>query len=106
MIRFPGSDNEFYEDIGHVVLGVLPIDLLLWSREWTKVKLPWPLRGQYPPGRTFLAVPVDNRWWPADHAVLVAPLDRVRDVGVDTLGYAIGQTIRFGVMLGLLIWKW
>jgi len=94
-MKIPGSDNEWYEDLGHVGLGLLPFDLLLWMREWTKVKLFWPLSGQFPPGRT---IDLGGRKY--------APLDRVRDVGVDTLGYDIGRTIRTAVLIGLLIWRW
>ena len=94
-IRDYKPTNRWYEHLGHVALGILPIDLLLWAREYTNVKLGWPLSGQWPPGkpREF-----EGEIW--------APLDRVADVGWDTLGYDIGRTIRFVVMLSLLVWRW
>ena len=100
------QDRKWVEDLGHIGLGILPIDLLLWIREWTDWKLPWPFKGQWPPG--------DPVWYGTDlnprtglntAGEEFAPLDRVADMGRDTLGYDIGRTIRLGILLGLLIWR-
>ena len=89
------------EDVGHVVLGILPLDLLLWAREWTTVRLPWPFKGQWPPGDPFL----DPDWLaygdPREEPEWFTQLHRVEDIGRDTLGYDIGRTIR---TLGLIAW--
>lgn len=90
------QDEKWYEDLGHIVLGLFPIGLLLWSREWTDWKLPWIFKGQWPPGDPSFLI---SR--PRARKVEVTQLDRVSDVGRDELGYRIGATLR---NVGLIVW--
>ena len=89
------QDEKWYEDLAHVLLGVLPIGLLLWAREWTDWRMPWPFRGQWPPG-----VPI-HRIVPRYSDRFFAPLSRVADSARDELGYRIGATVR---NVGLIVW--
>ena len=103
------QDEKWYEDLAHVGLGLLPIDSLLWVREWTRAKLGWPMRGQYPPGDPFidpdymagLVTLADG-----DDPEVFTQLERVADIGRDELGYTIGREIRQAVLVGLLVWQW
>ena len=88
-----------------------PIDLLLWVREWTTVWLPWPMKGQWPPGKPIYVQYVSANDGDSDLYIVMDeptegfkaydPEDRVADVGRDTLGYSVGQTLRF---VGLVAW--
>jgi len=93
------QDEKWYEDLGHIVLGFLPIDLLLWVREFTRAKLPWPFKGQYPPGWPF-------NYGPEIRQYQVTQMSSVEDLARDQLGYAIGQQLRVCLLVGLLWWRW
>ena len=92
------QDDKWYEDLAHVLMGVPPIGLLLWAREWTAWKMPWPFRGQWPPGdiHDFYIDRYGGRVWRPQ-----ANLDRVSDAARDELGYRIGATLR---NVGLIVW--
>ena len=108
------QDEKWYEDLGHIGLGILPIDELLWVREWTKEKLLWPFKGQWPPGDVMRFRYREGLGWTmqplgavaTDGDLVVVPLDRVSDIGRDELGYQVGRTIRNCTLIGLLIWRW
>ena len=93
------QDKDWYEDVGHIVLGYLPIDMLWYIREHTTLKLPWPFKGQYPPG-DILKVLVGPR------AGEFFPTDRVHDSKRDELGRSIGAQLRVITLIALLIWRW
>ncbi len=91
---------KWLEDVGHGFLGFAFPAVLLWAREWTRVRLPWPFKGQWPPGDPFNVVKADG--WNGK----VTQLDRVADIGRDTLGYAIGQDLRTALLVGMVVWTW
>jgi len=102
--------QKWYEDVGHVVLGVLPFDLLLWVREFTKAKLPWPFKGQWPPEtnrypsyriRIVPSVGPELTNWSSPYGDIYYNEVRLKDLRRDQLGYAIGQTLR---TVGLIAW--
>ena len=118
------QDGKWYEDLGHIFLGMIPF--AGWIREWTQAKLPWPMKGQWPPGKPFtlywngLANPRqptkaqgEGEWTTSRRRIFgdkngvlpvnVTQLDRVSDVGRDEFGYEIGRTIRFALMLWLVV---
>ena len=110
------QDKNWYEDVLHVLMGVLPIGLLLWAREWTTWWMPWPFKGQWPPGETVIpsrflvgpnneeSISLESEHYGEPHS----PLDRVADVGRDSLGYVIGATIRniaLGAWVAWQLWK-
>lgn len=80
------STNEWYEDLGHVVIGLVPGVWLI--REFR----------QLPPETDREPVV----WVSVDGFDLV----RVRDMLTDMIGYAVGDVIRTAVLVGLLIWRW
>lgn len=87
---FTGGPKKILEDCGHIMLGMCPLDLLWYAREWTTAKLPWPFKGQWPPGDPFIAanpkieVPDEE----------VTQLDRVADSARDEFGRSIGAQLR------------
>lgn len=115
------QDEKWGEDLGHIVLGYLPIDLLWWLREWTTVRLPWPFKGQWPPGDRLTLSPDARRpgvyyesrrahapegyarW---TDAIRLLPENRVSDSARDELGRSIGAQLRVLTLGALLWWKW
>ena len=77
------QDAHWYEDVGHIVLGLIP--LAGWIRE----------HFQYPPGDPVIFVGPE----------VFYPADRVDDLYRDNLGYAIGGAIRTFLFAGLLVWR-
>lgn len=73
------QDDKWYEDVLHVLMNLLPIDLLCWIREWTEVNWPWPFRGQW-------------------------PVNRILDTGRDSFGYALAAQIKSLALYGLVIY--
>tara|TARA_R110002020_G_scaffold185640_3_gene383361 strand:+ start:1895 stop:2269 length:375 start_codon:yes stop_codon:yes gene_type:complete len=112
------QDKDWIEDVGHIVLGSLPIDILWYIREHTTVKLPWPFKGQYPPGRPMYV------YWDQDGRRAVSPedptlteveleayftkkyfpADRVHDSKRDELGRSIGAQLR-PIWVALITWS-
>ena len=92
---FQGKPLNILEDAAHIFIGLVP--MLGWLREH------W----QWPPGDTIWLNDegglVDQEY---DGAEAYAPHDRGADAYRDGFGYAIGGTIRFVVLVGLVIWKW
>lgn len=86
---FTGGPKKIAEDIGHIVLGHLPLDLLWYGREHTTVRLPWPFKGQWPPGK---AIPFPGTG--QGDLFFVVALDRVSDSARDEFGRSIGAQLR------------
>ena len=119
------QDKDWYEDVGHIILGSLPIDILWYIREHTTVKMPWPFKGQYPPGKPMwlftneddqLRVAVDEArarsgYKGAGHDLPFEdcsweyfPADRVHDSKRDELGRSIGAQLR-PIWVALIAWS-
>lgn len=96
-----GGWRKVGEDVGHFVLGILPLDLILWIREWTDWPLPWIFKGQWPPGDPFWDPDTIDLFDPDSEREWFTQLDRVADIGRDTLGYDLGRTVRFAVLVWL-----
>ena len=91
---FSGGPLKILEDVGHILLGSLPIDLLWYAREHTTIKLPWPFKGQYPPGDPIFRF--QKEYFPAD---------RVCDSYRDELGRSIGAQLR-PIWVVLIVVNW
>ena len=114
-------DEKWYEDLGHVLLGFLPLDLLWYTREWTTARLLWPFKGQWPPGDPVVSWKVTNQasspYWrfsegDADAGevlrrdVDLTQMARVADKDRDEFGRSIGAQLRVLILIGLLAWRW
>ena len=107
------SDSKFYEDLGHILIGLVPF--WGWIRE--RKQLP-PENDRYPvaylhvehwdDGRSHVRFNEDDCMVGADaiEEIEYWAAIRVHDIFRDNLGYAIGGTIRTAVLVGLLIWRW
>lgn len=126
------SVPKWLEDFFHGVMGLAFPAVLLWAREWTRVRLPWPFKGQWPPGVStwFVdaeedsalfpyendayewAAEIESTWgetgFPGDPITVaeMSPTERVADIGRDSLGYAIGQDLRTALLVGAVVWVW
>ena len=79
------QDAKWYEDIAHVIIGIIPI--IGWAREWKQ----WPpASDSYPPEYIQIELYFHH--------------SRVEDAYRDFLGYTIGDLIRTTI-LGALILK-
>jgi len=106
-----GGPKKILEDFGHIGLGLLPLDLLLWLRE--EFQLP-PENDRYPVFAVWTeggyhCYPVDpdsdnranieragwDEYWSAA---------RVGDMRRHELGYAIGAQLRPAVVVSLTLW--
>ena len=104
---FTGGPKKILEDCGHIVLGLFPLDLLWYAREWTTAKLPWPFKGQWPPGDPFVIRRSCNTNDPRNRKHFwdeqVTRLDNVRNSARDEFGRSIGAQLRFLILLGLVL---
>ena len=87
------NTNKWYEDLGHVVIGLVPgVGLIREFRplppETDREPVVWVSKERRRVG---------GEYWPAS---------RVRDMLTDMIGYAVGDAIRTAVLVGLLIWRW
>ena len=80
------QDEKWWEDCLHILVGLVP--MWGWIRE----------NNQWPPGKPHW-VPTHSE----SNPTYVTQLDRVEDAYRDFLGYAIGGTIRFAIVFGLLM---
>ena len=78
-------------------------------RELTRWKLPWPMKGQWPPGDTIdVEDRIDPKFFVAGRPMTskYQPLDRVEDLRWDLVftfcGVAVGQAIQIGLIVWLL----
>ncbi len=82
------QDDRWYEDLGHVLIGLVP----MWG--W------WREHRQWPPGARLM--------W--DDGNYVFPEDRIadsyRDFHRDFMGYALGDAIRTGFLIGVIAGMW
>ena len=101
------QDEKWGEDIGHIVFGYLPIDLLWWLREWTTVRLPGIFKGQWPPGKpVYTGRPTFPGSTFSAEPFVSYPHQNVSDSARDELGRSIGAQIRVLTLGALLWWKW
>lgn len=92
---FTGGPKKILEDCGHILLGHCPTDLLWYAREWTTAKLPWPFKGQWPPGDIHETDEIIQSYdGPIRVIVQWVRLDRVADSGRDEFGRSIGAQLR------------
>ena len=77
------SDGKFHEDLGHILIGLVPF----WG--W------WREHRQFPPGDVFACFCGSKG--PRE----MVPADRVADVYRDNLGYEIGSALR---TVALIVW--
>lgn len=78
------SDGKFYEDLGHILIGLVPG----WG--W------WREHRQWPPGD-----PEPMPFTGQGDLYYITQLDRVADVYRDQLGYEIGSVLR---TVALIVW--
>ena len=83
--------------LGGALFGPLAI-AIPQIRELTKWKLPWPMKGQWPPGKPFDAESPGGRF------VLVTTMDRVEDMRWDLVFTLTGAMIGQSIQIGLLVW--
>lgn len=89
-----------------VLLGPLAI-LLVLIRELSPWKwMPWPFKGQWPPGAPFLAVSVLNRTIPATEAPVVTRMDRVEDLRRDLVATLSGTCVGIAIHIRLVFLFW
>ena len=87
------NTNKWYEDLGHVAIGLIPgVGLIREFRQLPPETDSEPVVMMSPERRR-----KGGEYWPAS---------RVRDMMTDMIGYAVGDGIRTVVLVSLLIWRW
>jgi len=82
------SDEKWYEDVGHIVIGFAP--MIGWLRENEQ----WPPASDNYPPEYNTSNPQNELYFHSS---------RVEDAYRDFLGYAIGDTLRTLTLIGIII---